>query len=130
MRFETPQDLENELAVMERFAGGTPFNKLGDNDIDFIIPGRCYVEIKCLNSSSTDYDVSIVSLIKLVKMQEKARELPTFIVFKYTDKIMYINFKDISGYVNPSGRKVRSGSTNDQELLLFFDRSKLTELNY
>ena len=128
MRFETAKDLAKEVAVMERFAKGHPFHKLGKHDLDFCIPGRCYVEVKCLNTSSTDYDYSIISLIKLVKMQEMARKLPTFIVFGYTDKIKYINFIDIDGYIKHSGREQREGAANDRELLLFLDRKKLTEL--
>ena len=128
MRFETAEDLAREWAVMEQFAKGLKFDKLGENDLDFLIPGRCYAEIKCVNTSSIDYRYSRISRIKLVKMQERARELPTFIVFKYTDKIMYINFIDIDGYVRQSGREQRDGATNDRELLLFLDRGKLTEL--
>lgn len=128
MRFETEQDLANELEVMRQFAKGHQFHKLGENDLDFTIPGKCFVEVKCINSSSTKYDVQIISLIKLVKMQERAKELPTFIVFRYTDAIKYINFKDINGYVRHSGREQREGAANDRELLLFVDRSKLIEL--
>jgi hypothetical protein len=49
-------------------------------------------------------------------------------VFRYTDAIKYINFKDINGYVRHSGREQREGAANDRELLLFVDRSKLIEL--
>ena len=113
---------------MLKFAKGHKFQKLGEHDLDFCIPGRCFVEIKCIYSSSTNYDVQIISLIKLLKMQERSKQLLTFIVFKYTDKIMYINFKDIEGFVKYSGRKPRKGATNDQEMLLFLDRKKLIEL--
>lgn len=128
MRFESKQDLENEERVIKAFTKGVPYQKLGDNDIDYLIPDRAYVEVKCVNSSSTAYNVQILSLIKLVKLQEASRKLPTFVVFAYTDKIMYINFNDIDGYIKHSGREQRKGAANDREILVFIDRKKLIEL--
>ena len=128
MRFETQQDLDNEERVIKAFTKGTPYQKLGDHDIDYLIPDRAYVEVKCINSLSTTYDTQILSLIKLVKLQEASRKLPTFVVFAYTDKIMYINFNDIDGYIKHSGRKQRKGAANDREILVFIDKNKLKEI--
>ena len=52
MRFETPEDLNRELRAVLSFVnsfGGT-YEKLGDNDIDYLVYLHkiplCYVEVK------------------------------------------------------------------------------------
>jgi hypothetical protein len=122
MRFESESDLVNERMIMESFACGYPFEKLDDHDVDFVIPNRCYVEVKARKSNYNKYPVEIISLIKLIKLQEKGRILPTFLVFGFTDGIGYIKVQDIKGYVKWSGRKQRKGATNDRELCLYISK--------
>jgi len=128
MRFETEQDRINEYRIMDCFSCGHPFKKLGNHDVDFVVPGRCYVEIKAKKFRHDKYPAQLISLIKIVKLQERSRELPAFLVFGFTDCILYIKVEDIKGYVKWSGRKQRKGATNDRELCLFIDVNNMTKM--
>ncbi len=48
MRFETEQDLANELEVMRQFAKGHQFHKLGDNDLDLRFPADALLRLNVL----------------------------------------------------------------------------------
>jgi hypothetical protein len=126
MQFQSESDLVNERMIMESFACGHPFKKLDGHDVDFVIPNRCYVEVKARKFKHNRYPVEIISLIKLVKLQEKGRILPAFLVFGFTDCIGYIEVNDVRGNVRLFGRKPRKGSTNDMELMLFISKDLLT----
>ena len=128
MRFETAQDRANERKVMEVFASGHPFKKLGDNDVDFIVPGKCYVEIKARKVAFDVYPTLVISLIKVIKMQERSKYLPTFLVFGFTDCIAYINLVALCGSVKWGGREQRDGAANDMELLLYIPKSELIQM--
>jgi len=132
-RFETEKDLENELEVMKIFTSAMSkktgneyeFKKLGDNDIDFVIPNVAYVEIKCYNTPFGKYNTQMMNLYKLLSLQKCNLKLPTYFVARYTDCIKYMSFKDMEGIVKWGGRKkVREGSANDLEMLVYLDRSK------
>jgi len=130
MRFETEQDRENEHIVMSAFAQGHLFEKLGENDIDFMIPDRCYAEIKMRKVAFDVYPIEVISLIKVVKMQEKNKHLPTFLVFGFTDCIAYISLVTLIGSVKWGGREQRNGAANDKELLLYIPKKALIKMNY
>jgi hypothetical protein len=57
----------------------------------------------------------------LTKLQEYSKRLPTYLFIQWTDKLNYINFKDIRGNLEPNGRTPREGSSNDQELMVHVD---------
>jgi hypothetical protein len=116
MRFETPEDIKNELNVIKRIAGANQFKKLGPHDLDFEITGKAYI--------STDFDHVIVSCIKLTALQSASRKMPTFLFIQFTDELLYINVNDIEGYLKKGGRKPRPGSTNDIEFLVYVETSK------
>jgi len=119
MRFETKEDLEREREIMDRICKDAI--KLGDNELDFIIKDKAYIEIKSANCKHNTPSFYLVSLIKLTKMQEYSKRLPTYLFIQWTDKLNYINFKDIRGNLEPNGRTPREGSSNDQELMVHVD---------
>jgi hypothetical protein len=119
MRFETKEDLKREREIMDRICKDAI--KLGDNELDFEIKDKAYVEIKSANCKHNTPSFYLVSLIKLTKMQEYSKRLPTYLFIQWTDKLNYINFKDIRGNLEPNGRTPREGSSNDQELMVHVD---------
>jgi hypothetical protein len=119
MRFETKEDLEREREIMDTISKDAI--KLGDNELDFLIKDKAYIEIKSANCKHNTPPFYLISLIKLVKMQEYSKRLPTYLFIQWTDKLTYINFKDIRGNCEPNGRTIRNGSTNDQELMVHVD---------
>ena len=119
MRFETNEDIERERKIMDRICKDAI--KLGDYELDFLIKDKAYIEIKSYNYKHNDLQFIFISLIKLVKMQEYSKKLPTYLFIQWTDKLTYINFKDIRGNLDPNGRTIRNGSTNDQELMVHVD---------
>ena len=119
MRFETKENLETERKIMDRICKDAI--KLGDYELDFLIKDKAYIEIKSYNYKHNDLQFIFISLIKLVKMQEYSKKLPTYLFIQWTDKLTYINFKDIRGNLEPNGRTIRNGSTNDQELMVHVD---------
>ena len=119
MRFETKEDLEREREIMNRICKDAI--KLGDNELDFLIKDKAYIEIKSANCKHNTPQFYLISLIKLVKMQEYNKRLSTYLFIQWTDKLTYINFKDIRGNCEPNGRTPREGSSNDQELMIHVD---------
>ncbi len=130
LRFESQKDIENELKVMNHICPDGQFKKLGEHDLDFLVydfknhkkTGLCYIEIKCYNGNHDDYSTTMVSCIKYRKMMEKA--LPTYLFIQWKDKLVYINRNEISGEKRVGGRKVREGSSNDQEMMIFVPNKK------
>lgn len=127
--FETKQDRENELKVIRRIAKKNTIIKLDKRGLDYEIENKAYIEIKCYDVYSDQFKSTIVSLIKLVKMQEYSRRLPTYLFIQFKDKLRYINVNQIQGIVKLGGRKIREGSTNDQELLCYVDNKKFITFN-
>mgnify|MGYP003626333429 CR=1 FL=1 len=124
MIFETNEDLENEFNVIKKIAKDNKIIKLSKFDIDYEIVGKAYIEIKCYKIKSNQFSHTIVSLIKLVKMQKASKKLPTFLFIQFIDDLKYINIKDIAGEIKVGGRKPRKGSTNDLEFLCYVDTNK------
>lgn len=125
MKYENENDLMNEENVIKKIAKGSPYKKLGEYDIDYEIIGKAFIEIKCYNKRYLDYDNLIISIQKLVKLQQKSRILPTYLFIQYIDCIKFIEVNDIEGYIRRGGRKPREFSTNDIELLLYLPTAKL-----
>ena len=127
MRFETKEDLERERKIMDRICKDAI--KLGDYELDFLIKDKAYIEIKSYNYKHDALQFYFINLIKLVKMQECSKKLPTYLFIQWTDKLTYINFKDITGHIKTNGRTPREGSTNDQELIVHVDPKLFTIYN-
>ena len=129
-RYESRQDLVNEEEVVKIFTGGKhPVVKLGKNDIDFLVKDIAYIEVKCSPNDSKQFNFQVLSLIKVVKMQEYSRKLPTYLVYRYSDCIMYINVQDIKGNVKWFERKKgienRKDATNDKELVIYIPKCEM-----
>ena len=119
MRFEAKEDLEREREIMDTISKDAI--KLGDNELDFLIKDKAYIEIKSATCKHNTPPFYLVNLVKLYKMQEYSKKLPTYLFIQWTDKLTYINCKDIRGNCEPNGRTIRNGSTNDQELMVHVD---------
>lgn len=135
VRFETEADLQREREVIEVFAKATnsTYVKLGDNEIDFKMErgGKvvAYVEVKTYTADVKDYDTQVIAIKKLTKMQVYDKIAPCFWVMRFAGgEILYIRVKDVAGYTKWGGRKPREGSTNDQELLLYCKKDRMTVL--
>jgi hypothetical protein len=122
--YESKQDLENEERLMKHICPNHPYKKLDQFDLDYEIIGKCFIEIKCYNSFFYESTTQVISMIKLLTLQKRDKILPTYLFAQYQDGIWYIACKDIEGYFRYTGRKPRSGSTNDHEMLVFVDKSK------
>jgi len=104
--------------------------KLGSNDLDFIIPDKAYVEIKSARCPHDKPEYYLISMIKAVKMQYANKKLPTYLFIQFTDKLMYIAFKDIRGFLDVNGRDNRKGATNDTELMIHVNPKLFKEYDW
>jgi hypothetical protein len=127
MIFETETDLLNELEIIKKIAGKNEFKKLDRFGLDYEIVGKAFIEIKKYNCDFEKYPTKIVSCIKLVKMQEAIKILPTYLFIQYLDKLVYIKTDDVTGELKKGGRVERKGSTNDKEFLVYVPKSKFKE---
>jgi hypothetical protein len=127
MIFETENDLLNEVEIIKKIAGKNEFKKLDRFGLDYEITGKAFIEIKKYKSNFDAYQNIIVSCIKLVKMQEASKFLPTYLFIQYLDKLVYIKTDEITGELKKGGRVERKGSTNDVEFLVYVPKSKFKE---
>jgi hypothetical protein len=127
MIFETENDLLNELEIIKKIAGKNEFKKLDRFGLDYEITGKAFIEIKKYNCDFEKYPTKIVSCIKLVKLQEASKFLPTYLFIQYLDKLVYIKTDEITGELKKGGRVERKGSTNDVEFLVYVPKSKFKE---
>ena len=127
--FESENDRQNEYAVIKKIAGNNKIIKLDKKGLDYEIDGKAFIEIKCYNRNHDTFKYTMVSLIKLLKMQEASRRLPTYLFIQWNDKLRYINVKRIEGHIKVGGRKPREGATNDQEFLVYVDNEKFVTFN-
>jgi len=135
-RFETQEDLDNELQVIKKFCskGNFSYKKLDRHSLDYAIVKDervvAFVEIKCYKTSSDKYHSQILSLYKWEKLKDYNKLAPTFFVCRYSDGvILYLHAEDIKGDVKFSGRKVvREGSFSDREFCIFIERNQMRKL--
>ena len=127
MRFENQKDIERENKAIEAFLkpfNGT-FKKLGRNDIDFIVYDLkgailAFVEVKGrLRNIDNSFPLPI-SVKKLTKLLDK--KINPVIIWACFDGIIYSEVKDLKGEIKIGGRKPRKGSSNDIELMAYFDK--------
>jgi len=127
MRFENKKDLDREeraiIKFVSTFKGG--YNKLGDNDIDFEVLHNdkviSYVEVKGrLRELDKAFPLPI-AVRKLVKLSDK--RVNPVIIWACEDGIIYSKVKDLEGTIRYSGRKPRAGSTNDLELMAYYNNN-------
>ena len=131
--FETEQDLIREKKAIELFVNtfGGSYKKLDPLDIDYKIFDKngnliAYAEVKGrIRTMSTSYPLQI-SARKLVKLVDK--RLAPVIIWSCEDGIIYGKVNKLVGEVKWGGRTPRDGSTNDAELMVYYDKQK--ELKY
>lgn len=126
MRFETLKDLQNEYEAISVFCDLYDLGcvKLDENDIDFSINknGKIigYVEVKGRNKNIIDAYPLPIACRKLVKLQDK--KINPIIIWRCFDGIIYAKISSIQGEIKIGGRKPREHSTNDIELMAYYDR--------
>jgi len=122
-RFESQEDLLRERAIMLTICKDAV--KLGENDLDGLIPNIAFVEIKtarCNHNKPVHY---LVSVQKYHKMQDADKLLPAFLFIQWADKLTYISYKDLeksviasTSFIAINGRAEREGSVNDREQMI------------
>ena len=127
MRFESNQDLSREKKAIDTFVKmfNGSYKKPDPNDIDYRVYDKdgnliSYVEVKGRIRKSEDAYPLPVAARKLVKLSDK--RLNPVMIWACTDGIIYSRVTQLSGVIRWGGRKVRENSTNDQELMVYFDR--------
>ena len=126
MRFETNKDLDRELNCIELFCNTfkLTYSKLTDNDIDFSLykDGKliAYAEVKGRNRNVLEAYPLPIACRKLVKLQDK--KINPIIIWDCYDGIIYGRIEQIEGKIKVGGRKPRDQSTNDIELMAYYEK--------
>ena len=127
--FETEEDKLRENKAIQKFVSlfDGRYEKLGPHDVDFKVYDSnnkliAYAEVKGrLSNMSTAYPLQ-VACRKIVKLADK--RLNPVIIWACDDGIIYGKLKEIKGSIMFSGRNVRKGSTNDQEMMVYYQKQK------
>jgi len=129
MRFESKKDLDREVRAIDTFVNSFDgsYEKLGDNDIDFKVYDKnknliSYVEVKGRLRSIENAFPLPVAARKLVKLADK--RINPVIIWACDEGIIYAKLKDLEGKIRFGGRAVRAGSSNDLEVMAYFDYSQ------
>lgn len=133
MIFETEQDLIREKKAIETFVSlfGGSFKKLDPYDIDYKIFDKegkliAYAEVKGrIRTIYNSYPLP-VSAKKIVKLVDK--RLVPVIIWACEDGIIYGKADKLKGEVKWGGRTPRDNSSNDCELIIYYEKQK--ELKY
>jgi len=135
MRFETTKDLKREYEAMNFFCQkyNLDFKKLDENDVDFELQkdGKIigYVEIKGRNKTIKEAYPLPIACRKLVKLCDK--KLNTVVIWACYDGLIIGKIEQLEGMTKIGGRTPRKGSTNDIELMTYFNKSeKFIEITY
>lgn len=127
--FETEEDLKREQFAIKKFVDifGGSFQKLDQFDIDYKIFDKdknliSYVEVKGrIRTIANAYPLPI-SVKKLVKLNEK--RLNGVVLWACEDGIIYAKLNELVGEIKIGGRKPREHSSNDLELMAYYDKQK------
>lgn len=127
--FETEQDLVRERKAIELFVNtfGGSYKKLDPHDIDYKVFNKegvlvGYVEVKGrIKNMRMAYPLPI-SAKKLVKLIDK--RLVPVIIWACEDGIIYGKANKLIGEVKWGGRTPRDGSSNDAELMIYYEKQK------
>ncbi len=129
MRFETAEDLAREKKAIEKFVSlfRGSYKKLGDNDIDYRVYDSkknliAYVEVKGRMATIKEAFPLCVALQKLHKLSSK--RLNPVLIWACLDGIVYTKINEAEGTVKWGGRKPRAGSSNDQELMVYYQHQR------
>ena len=127
--FETEQDLIREKKAIELFVKtfGGSFKKLDPLDIDYKIFDKdgnliAYAEVKGrLRNMRMAYPLPLAAR-KLVKLIDK--RLTPVLIWACEDGIIYGKANKLKGEIKWGGRSPREDSTNDAELMVYYDKQK------
>jgi hypothetical protein len=134
MRFETGKDLEREQNCIKFFCNkfGLTYKKLDENDIDFCLYKDekiiSYAEVKGRNRNIAEAYPLPIACRKLVKLSDK--KINPVIIWDCFNGIIYGKIELIEGITKTGGRSPREHSTNDVELMTYYDKqTELKEIN-
>ena len=128
MRFENKNDLLREFNAINFLCEKYKLNyvKLDENDIDYqLYKGDKiigYVEVKGRNKDIKDAYPLPVACRKLVKLCDK--KLNPIVVWACYDGLIIGKIEQLKGITKIGGRKPREGSSNDIELMTYFNRDE------
>ena len=133
MTFETEVDLIREKKAIELFVSifGGSYNKLDPHDIDYKVFDKdknliAYAEVKGrIRSMKTAYPLPLAAK-KLVKLIDK--RITPVLIWACDDGIIYGKANKLYGEIKWGGRPPRDGSSNDNEMIVYYDKQK--ELKY
>jgi hypothetical protein len=133
MTFETEVDLIREKKAIELFVSifGGSYNKLDPHDIDYKVFDKdknliAYAEVKGrIRSMKTAYPLPLAAK-KLVKLIDK--RITPVVIWACDDGIIYGKANKLYGEIKWGGRPPRDGSSNDNEMMVYYDKQK--ELKY
>jgi len=128
-RFEQEKDLTREQRAIDffvnRFNGS--YKKLDPNDIDYRISDSnkkiiAYAEVKGRYRTLANAYPLPIAARKVVKLCDK--RLNPVIIWACDDGIIYGKPHEIVGETKWGGRKPREGSTNDEEIMMYYPKQK------
>lgn len=135
MRFERPEDLDRELKAIGFFVDiyGLTFKKLDPNDIDFEIYNKAgelvaYVEVKGRLKNVSEAFPLPIACRKLVKLSDK--RINPVIVWACHDGIIFGKIESLKGEARYGGRFKRTGSANDNEMMVYYPNKNLIIKKY
>jgi len=131
--FETETDLIREKKAIELFVSiyGGSYRKLDPHDIDYKVFDKdknliAYAEVKGrVRTMSKAYPLP-VAVRKISKLSEK--RLNPVLIWSCEDGIIYGKVNKLKGEIKWGGRTPRDYSSNDSELMVYYDKQK--ELKY
>lgn len=128
MRFESKNDLLREFNAINFLCEKYKLNyvKLDENDIDYqLYKGDKiigYVEVKGRNKDIKDAYPLPIACRKLVKLCDK--KLNPIVIWACYDGLIIGKIEQLKGITKIGGRKPREGSSNDIELMTYFNRDE------
>lgn len=127
--FETEQDLIREKKAIELFVSifNGSYKKLDPFDVDYKIFDKdnnliAYAEVKGRIRSMRDAYPLPIAARKVVKLMDK--RLNPVIIWSCEDGIIYGKPTDLIGEIRYGGRAPRKGSSNDEELMIYYEKQK------
>ena len=129
MRFENEKDIKRESEAIDKLISyksehNLSYKKLGDNDVDFLLfkdsKQIAVVEVKGRNKNIDDAFHLPIALRKVAKIQDHFHT--GIIIWSCYDGIIYGFIRMLQGEIKYGGRSPRLGSTNDQEIMIYYKK--------
>jgi hypothetical protein len=127
--FEVEEDLRREQVAIKKFVDmfGGSFQKLDQFDIDYKVFDKdknliAYAEVKGrIRTMDKAYPLPI-AVRKIMKLSEK--RLNPVLIWACEDGIIYAKLNELVGQIKFSGRTPRAKSTNDMEIMAYYEKQK------